>query len=71
MSEALLVVVTCGSQRLGFRSIEVDTDKRNMASNALLKRCGSVREGLFKENFSWNGEFLAIAVHSLFTTNFK
>lgn len=71
MTEALLAVVACGFERFGFHSIEADTDPRNTASNTLLKRCGFVREGSFKENFFWNGEFLDSAVYSLLTTNFK
>ncbi len=71
MTEALLAVVACGFERLGFHSIEADTDPRNAASNALLRSCGFVREGLFKENFFWNGEFLDSAVYSLLKTNFK
>ena len=64
MREALEAVVTCGFERLGFHSIEAITDPRNEASNALLLRCGFNREGLFKEDFFWNGEFLDSAVYS-------
>ncbi|MBL7938681.1 MAG: GNAT family N-acetyltransferase [Flavobacteriales bacterium] len=70
MKEALLAVVACGFERLGFHSIEADTDPRNTASNALLRSCGFVREGLFKENFFWNGEFLDSAVYSLLKADF-
>jgi ribosomal-protein-alanine N-acetyltransferase len=71
MTEALLAVVACGFERLGFHSIEADTDPRNAASNALLRKCGFTREGLFKENFFWNGEFLDSAVYSLLGTDLK
>lgn len=64
MREALEAVVPCGFERLGFHSIEAITDPRNEASNALLLRCGFVREGLFKEDYFWNGEFLDSAVYS-------
>ena len=64
MHEALEAVVACGFERLGFHSIEAITDPRNEASNALLLRCGFTREGLFKEDFFWNGEFLDSAVYS-------
>lgn len=64
MSEALRVVVETGFEQFGFHSIEADTDPNNIASNALLKASGFVREGLFKENFFWNGKFLDSAVYS-------
>ncbi len=64
MSEALDAAVQCGFQRFGLHSIEAITDPGNIASNALLKRCGFVREGLFKENYFWNGRFFDSAVWS-------
>ncbi len=57
MREALDAVVRCGFDRLGFHSIEAITSPENTASNALLASCGFIREGLFKEDFFWNGEF--------------
>lgn len=64
MYEALTAVVDHGFQRMGFHSIEADTDPLNVASNELLLKAGFVREGLFKENFYWNGRFLDSAVWS-------
>jgi ribosomal-protein-alanine N-acetyltransferase len=64
MQEALEVVVRCGFERIGFHSIEAITDPRNTASNRLLERGGFVREGLFKEDFFWDGQFLDSAVWS-------
>ncbi len=64
MSEALQAVVGTGFQRLGFHSIEAVTDPLNVASNALLRSNGFMREGLFKENYFWNGKFLDSAVYS-------
>ena len=64
MGEALEAAVACGFERFGFHSIEADTDPLNVASNTLLARHGFVREGLFKENFFWNGEFKDSAVWS-------
>ena len=65
MAEALAAVVECGFQRFRFHSIEAITDPRNTASNKVLERHGFMREGLFKQNFFWNGEFLDSAVYSL------
>lgn len=64
MGEALEAAVACGFARFGFHSIEAVTDPRNTASNKLLERHGFVREGLFRENYYWNGEFLDSAVYS-------
>lgn len=64
MREALNAVVQCGFERLGFHSIEADTDPLNTGSNALLAACGFTREGLFKESFFWNGTFQDSAVWS-------
>lgn len=64
MREALEAVVQCGFDRLGFHSIEADTDPLNTGSNALLASCGFTREGLFKESFFWNGTFQDSAVWS-------
>lgn len=64
MGEALDAAVDCGFDRFGFHSIEAVTDPRNERSNRLLERHGFLREGLFKENYFWNGEFQDSAVYS-------
>lgn len=64
MGEALEAAVACGFEQFRFHSIEAVTDPRNTASNKLLERHGFAREGLFKENFLWNGEFQDSAVWS-------
>lgn len=69
MSEALRAVLHCGFEHYGFHSIEAVTDPRNLPSNALLERCGFVREGLFRQDHFWNGEFLDSAVYSLLATD--
>ena len=62
MGEALKAAEECGFEYLGFHSIEAITDPENIASNGLLEKHGFTREGLFKENFYWNGEFKDSAV---------
>jgi ribosomal-protein-alanine N-acetyltransferase len=64
MGEALDAAVECGFERFRFHSIEATADPRNARSNKLLERHGFVREGLFRENFHWNGEFQDSAVWS-------
>ncbi len=64
MGEALEAAVGVGFERFRFHTIEAITDPLNTASNALLARHGFVREGLFKENYLWNGVFHDSAVWS-------
>lgn len=64
MGEALDAAVACGFDRLKFHSIEAVTDPANTASNALLAKHGFIREGLFRENYFWNGKFYDSAVWS-------
>jgi ribosomal-protein-alanine N-acetyltransferase len=67
MGEALEAVVDHGFRLLRFHSIEAVTDPGNEASNRLLARHGFIREGLFKENYFWEGRFLDSAVWSRLT----
>ena len=64
MGEAIDAAVACGFDRLKFHSIEAVTDPANTASNRLLEKHGFVREGLFRENYFWNGKFYDSAVWS-------
>jgi [ribosomal protein S5]-alanine N-acetyltransferase len=68
MSEALNAAVACGFERFRFHSIEAVTDPRNTRSRRLLERNGFLLEGLFKENFLWDGAFLDSAVYSKLAT---
>ena len=64
MGEALNAVVEFGFSKMGFHSIEAVTDPNNQRSIGLLLRHGFVQEGLFRENFFWNGRFYDSAVFS-------
>lgn len=64
MSEALDAVVRYGFDTVGFHSIEAVTAPENTASNTLLERNGFVQEGLFKENYFFEGRFYDSAVWS-------
>lgn len=65
MGEALRAVVDLAFARYGFHRVEGITDPRNTASRRLLEKNGFVLEGLFKENYHWNGLFLDSAVYGL------
>lgn len=64
MTEALEAVVQFGFNGMGFHSIEAVTDPANERSNRLLQRAGFVREGLFKQNYYFDGRFYDSAVYS-------
>ncbi len=64
MGEALRAVVELAFERYDFHSLEAITDPANTASRRLLEKNGFVLEGLFKENYHWNGTFLDSAVYS-------
>lgn len=58
VSEAIAAVVHHAFATLGFHSIEAIVDAQNPASMRVLEKNGFAREGWFKEDFFWNGEFL-------------
>ena len=64
MSEALNKAVQFGFNEMGFHSIEAITDPANKRSWKVLEQNGFLREGMFKENFYWNGKFYDSAVYS-------
>jgi len=68
MSEALNTATAYGFGHLRFHSIEAVTDARNTRSRRLLERNGFLLEGLFKENFFWDDEFLDSAVYTKLAT---
>ena len=65
MHEALTVVLEHGFGALRLHSVQAITDPRNTASMRVLERCGFVREGNFRQDYFFNGEFLDSAVYSL------
>ncbi len=64
VSEAIAAVVNYGFEAMGLHSIEALVDPENIASRAVLKKCGFVREAYFKENEFYNGKFLDTVVYS-------
>lgn len=64
VSEAIAAVVNYGFEAMGLHSIEAAVDPENIASCAVLEKCGFVREAYFKENEFYNGKFLDTVVYS-------
>lgn len=50
-----------------FHRVEAITEPRNQRSRQLLERHGFTLEGVQRENYLWNGEFMDSAVYSLLT----
>lgn len=65
MQEALTKAMAYGFNELKLHSIEAVTDPENYASWKLLEKNNFVREGHFKENTFWQGDFLDNYVYSL------
>ncbi len=65
MLEALAKVIDYGFGEMKLHSIEGIVTPENIASCELLTKIGFVREGYFKENFFYNGEFGDTAIYSL------
>lgn len=65
MQEALSAVLDFGFRHVGLHSVEAQVAPANTASIRLLERNGFVREGLFRENYFFEGKFLDTAVYSL------
>ena len=65
MKEALLAVHDFGFKKMQLHSIEAHINPANMASAAILKSVGYVREAYFKEDYYFNGDFIDTAIYSL------
>ncbi len=65
MSEAIRAVLAYGFQKMKLHSIEAVVSPNNEKSIAVLEKHQFIQEGLFKENFYFQGSFLDSAVYSL------
>ena len=65
MTEALEAVINYGFKEMKLHSIEGGITPKNIASARTLEKAGFVREGLFRENYFWEGEFSDSAVYGL------
>jgi [ribosomal protein S5]-alanine N-acetyltransferase len=65
MREALQAVIRYGFEQMKLHSIEAHINPDNVASGALLEKCGFTREAYFKEDFYFRGKFIDSAVYSL------
>ena len=68
MSEALAAVIQYGFDELKLHSIEGVIAPENLASAKTLEKAGFVQEGLFRQNYFFEGQFLDSAVYSLLSS---
>ena len=71
MPEAAKTVIKFALNNMHLHSLEAIVNPGNEASIKLLERCHFMREGYYKENYFFNGQFLDSAVYSLLASNFK
>jgi ribosomal-protein-alanine N-acetyltransferase len=69
MKEALQAVIGYAFNHMNLHSIEARIDPANLASAQLLRSCGFVEEGYFKEDYLLRGRFVDTQVFSLVTLN--
>jgi ribosomal-protein-alanine N-acetyltransferase len=69
MHEAMTAVINYGFNVMKLHSIEANVNPGNTASIKLLERNNFTREGYFKENYFYNGNFLDSAIYSLLAPN--
>lgn len=65
MQEALAEVCRYGFEVLKLHSLEGNVNPLNEASIRVLERLGFVREGYFRENYYFRGQFTDSAIYSL------
>jgi [ribosomal protein S5]-alanine N-acetyltransferase len=71
MSEALQAVIQYGFNEINLHSLMAEVNPQNIASFQLLERMGFRREGLFREDVYFRGEFHDTAVYSLLRSDMK
>jgi len=71
MREAIQKVLEFGFSDLRLHSVEARVSPANEASVRLLEKVGFVKEGLFRENFFFNGAFIDSGVYTLLAANFN
>jgi ribosomal-protein-alanine N-acetyltransferase len=71
MQEAICIVLEYGFKTMNIHSVEANVNPNNKASITLLERNNFKREGYFKENYYFNGQFLDSAIYSLLVSDYN
>lgn len=64
MTEAMKAALDFGFKNIRLHSVEANINPENSAAAALVERTGFLKEGHFKENVFFQGEFLSTAVYT-------
>ncbi|WP_276877410.1 GNAT family N-acetyltransferase [Chryseobacterium joostei] len=65
VTEAITKVVNYAFTTMNLHSIEAVIDPENVASAKVLEKCSFIKEGYFKENEFYNGQFLDTIIYSI------
>lgn len=65
MKEAIIAVLSYGFDTMQLHSIVANINPGNIASSALLRSVGFIKEAYFKENFFFNGKFLDTEIFTI------
>lgn len=71
MTEALRAAIRYGFEVMELHRVEANLDPENAASRRVLEKLGFVREGLFRENWYYNGQFTDTASYGLLRRDFE
>ncbi|HYG14698.1 MAG TPA: GNAT family N-acetyltransferase [Bacteroidia bacterium] len=71
MNEAAVAILEYGFKTLQLHTVEARVNPENLPSIKVLERNGFVKEGHFKEDIYYNGEYYDTAVYSLLNTYHK
>ena len=69
MKEALKAVIEYALTKMNLHSIEANINPDNIASGALLEKCGFVKEAYHKENYYYDGVFYDSVIYSRLNSN--
>lgn len=71
MTEALRAILGYAFKEMGLHRVEANLDPENAGSRRVLEKLGFVREGLFRENWYYEGRFTDTASYGLLRREFQ
>jgi len=64
-TEATIKVINFGFSKMQLHTIMANTNPKNLASQALLKKLGFIQEAYFRQDYYFNGKYLDSAIYGL------
>ena len=65
MTEVLRAVLDYAFDRVGFNRVQAEVFYGNDSSSAVLKKCGMVLEGIARQKYYKNGEYIDTALWAI------